>query len=149
MAKNHEQRVIQSFGPKFRIDVNSTLVGQKGTNVYLLYAVTDDNSTQFQALDESGRFMLHNEKDIEIVAGPKLKGDVGIDIKTLKGNIEITCQGDGSVLIKGSNVVVVVIVIAVPTVALADLKLSCGVSYIIASFPECDAPVIFTPFGIM
>ena len=50
--------------------------------------------------------MLHNEKDIEIVAGPKLKGDVGIDIKTLKGNIEITCQGDGSVLIKGSNVVV-------------------------------------------
>ena len=106
MAKNHEQRVILSFGPKFRIDVNSTLVGQKGTNVYLLYAVTDDNSTQFQALDESGRFMLHNEKDIEIVAGPKLKGDVGIDIKTLKGNIEITCQGDGSVLIKGSNVVV-------------------------------------------
>ena len=88
MAKNHEQRVIQSFGPKFRIDVNSTLMGQKGTNVYLLYAVTDDNSTQFQALDESGRFMLHNEKDIEIVAGPKLKGDVGIDIKTLKGNID-------------------------------------------------------------
>ena len=88
MAKNHEQRVIQSFGPKFRIDVNSTLMGQKGTNVYLLYAVTDDNSTQFQALDESGRIMLHNEKDIEIVAGPKLKGDVGIDIKTLKGNID-------------------------------------------------------------
>ena len=24
--KNHEQRVIQSFGPKFRIDVNGTLM---------------------------------------------------------------------------------------------------------------------------
>ncbi len=104
--KNHEQRVIQSFGPKFRIDVNGTLMGQKGTNVYLLYAVTDDNSTQFQALSESGQFMLHNEKNIEIVAGPKLKGDVGIDIKTMKGNIEITCQGDGNVLIKGSNIVI-------------------------------------------
>ena len=104
--KNHEQRVIQSFGPKFRIDVNGTLMGQKGTNVYLLYAVTDDNSTQFQALSESGQFMLHNEKDIEIVAGSKLKKDVGIEIKTLKGNIEITCQGDGNILIKGSNVVI-------------------------------------------
>ena len=104
--KNHEQRVIQSFGPKFRIDVNGTLMGQKGTNVYLLYAVTDDNSTQFQALDESGRFMLHNEKDIEIISGRKTKSDVGIEIATLKGSIEITCQGDGNILIKGSNVVV-------------------------------------------
>ena len=88
--QNYEQRIIDSFGPKFRIDVNSPLMGEKGTNVYLMYAVTDDNSRQFSALNESGRFMLHNEKDIEIVAGPKLKGDVGIDIKTMKGNIEIT-----------------------------------------------------------
>ena len=57
-------------------------MGQKGTNVYLLYAVTDDNSTQFQALSESGQFMLHNEKDIEIVAGSKLKKDVGIENPT-------------------------------------------------------------------
>ena len=104
--QNYEQRIIDSFGPKFRIDVNSPLMGEKGTNVYLMYAVTDNNSRQSSALNESGRFMLHNEKDIEIVAGPKLKGDVGIDIKTMKGNIEITCQGDGSVLIKGSNIVI-------------------------------------------
>ena len=59
--KNHDQRVIQSFGPKFRIDVNGTLMGQKGTNVYLLYAVTDDNSTQFQALSESRRGLHRGE----------------------------------------------------------------------------------------
>mgnify|MGYP001166814990 FL=1 len=105
--KNFEQRLIESFGPKFRIDVNSTNMGEKGTNVFLMYAVTDDNTRQFSALSESGRFMLSNEKDIEIVAGSKNNpGDVGIDIKTMKGNIEITCQGDGNVLIKGSNIVI-------------------------------------------
>ena len=104
--QNHEQRIIESFGPKFRIDVNNPQMGEKGTNVFLQYAVTDDNSRQFTALDESGKFMCHNEKDIEIISGRKTKSDVGIEIATLKGSIEITCQGDGNILIKGSNVVV-------------------------------------------
>ena len=104
--QNYEQRIIESFGPKFRIDVNNPQMGEKGTNVFLQYAVTDDNSRQFTALDESGKFMCHNEKDIEIISGRKTKNDVGIEIATLKGSIEITCQGDGNILIKGSNVVV-------------------------------------------
>jgi len=104
--QNHEQRDILSLGPKFRIDVNNPQMGERGTNVFLQYAVTDDNSRQFASLDESGTFRVHNEKDIEIISGQKLKGDVGIEIATLKGSIEITCQGDGNILIKGSNVVV-------------------------------------------
>jgi len=104
--QNYEQRDIDSRGPKFRIDVNNPQMGERGTNVFLQYAVTDDNSRQFASLDESGTFRVHNEKDIEIISGQKLKGDVGIEIATLKGSIEITCQGDGNILIKGSNVVV-------------------------------------------
>ena len=104
--QNYEQRDIDSRGPKFRIDVNNPQMGERGTNVFLQYAVTDDNSRQFASLDESGTFRVHNEKDIEIISGEKLRGDVGIEIATLKGHIEITCQGDGNILIKGSNVVV-------------------------------------------
>ena len=102
--QNYEQRDIDSRGPKFRIDVNNPQMGERGTNVFLQYAVTDDNSRQFASLDESGTFRVHNEKDIEIISGEKLRGDVGIEIATLKGHIEITCQGDGNILIKGSNV---------------------------------------------
>ena len=102
--QNYEQRDILSLGPKFRIDTNNPQMGERGTNVFLQYAVTDDNSRQFSALDESGSFRVHNEKDIEIVSGRKLKGDVGIQIATLKGSIEITCEGDGNILIKGSNI---------------------------------------------
>ena len=101
--QNYEQRDIDSRGPKFRIDVNNPQMGERGTNVFLQYAVTDDNSRQFASLDESGTFRVHNEKDIEIISGEKLRGDVGIEIATLKGHIEITCQGDGHILIKGSN----------------------------------------------
>jgi len=104
--QNYEQRDIDSRGPKFRIDVNNPQMGERGTNVFLQYAVTDDNSRQFSALEESGRFLLHNEKDIEIVSGRKIKGDVGIQIETLKGHIEITCEGDGDIKIKGSNIVI-------------------------------------------
>ena len=104
--QNYEQRDILSLGPKFRIDTNNPQMGERGTNVFLQYAVTDDNCRQFSSLDESGAFRVHNEKDIEIVSGRKLKGDVGIQIATLKGSIEITCEGDGNILIKGSNIVV-------------------------------------------
>ena len=103
--QNFEARDIDSKGPKFRIDVNNPQMGERGTNVFLQYAFTDDNSRQFTALDESGRFMCHNEKDIEIISGPKFKGDVGIQIATLKGSIEITCQENGNILIKGDNIV--------------------------------------------
>ena len=63
--QNHEQRDILSLGPKFRIDTNNPQMGERGTNVFLQYAVTDDNSRQFSALDESGSFRVHNEKDID------------------------------------------------------------------------------------
>ena len=55
--QNWEQRVIDSRGPKFRLDVNNPQMGSDGSNVYLMYAVTDNKETQFQALSESGVFL--------------------------------------------------------------------------------------------
>ena len=51
--QNHEQRDILRLGPKYRIDVNNPQMGERGTNVFLQYAVTDDNSRQFASLDVS------------------------------------------------------------------------------------------------
>ena len=88
--QNWGQRQCDSRGPKFRIDVNNPQMGCDGTNVYLMYAVTDNKEKHFQALSESGIYRLHNERGIEIVAGPKNKpSDVGVKILSDKGDITI------------------------------------------------------------
>ena len=104
--QNWEARDIDSRGSKFRIDVNNPQMGENGTNVFLQRAVTDNEVRQFSALDESGKYMLHNEGDVEIIAGKKVNGEVGINIASQKANIAITCTGDGDILIKGSSVVI-------------------------------------------
>ena len=104
--KNWAARDIDSRGPKFRIDTNNPQMGSDGANVYLMYAVTDNKETQFQALSESGVFRLHNERSIEIVAGSKnTPSDVGVKILSDKGDITITVN-NGDVRIKGGNIVV-------------------------------------------
>ena len=104
--QNWEQRIIDSRGPKFRLDVNNPQMGENGTNVFLQRAATDNEVRQFCALDESGKYMLHNEGDVEIIAGKKVNGEIGINIASQKANIAITCTGDGDILIKGSSVII-------------------------------------------
>ena len=105
--QNWEQRVIDSRGPKFRIDVNNPQMGADGPNTYLQYAVTDNKDKQFSALSESGVFRLHNERTIEVVAGSKNSGsDKGFIIESIEGNIEITVMGNGQVKISGGSVIV-------------------------------------------
>ena len=103
--QNWGQRQCDSRGPKFRIDVNNPQMGCDGTNVYLMYAVTDNKEKHFQALSESGVYRLHNERGIEIVAGPKNKtSDTGVKILSDKGDITITVN-NGDVRIKGGNII--------------------------------------------
>ena len=105
--QNWEQRVIDSRGPKFRIDVNNPQMGADGPNTYLQYAVTDNKDKQFSALSESGVFRLHNERTIEVVAGSKNSGsDTSVIIESIEGNIEITVMGNGQVKIAGGSVIV-------------------------------------------
>ena len=104
--QNWERRLIDSFGPKYSLDVNNPQMGENGPNVFLQRAVTDNEVRQFSALDESGKYMLHNEGDVEIIAGKKVNGEVGINIASQKASIAITCTGDGDILIKGSSVVI-------------------------------------------
>ena len=41
--KNHEARLYETWGPKFRLDVNNPDGGLDGKSVYQLYAFNDDN----------------------------------------------------------------------------------------------------------
>ena len=104
--QNWEGRVVDSYGPKYSLDVNNPQMGEKGANVFLQRATTDNEVRQFCALDEDGNYYVHNEGNVEIVSGKKTNGDVGINIASQKASIAITCTGDGDILIKGSSVVI-------------------------------------------
>lgn len=104
--QNWESRLTDTYGPKYSLDVNNPQMGENGTNVFLQRAATDNEVRQFCALDESGKYMLHNEGDVEIIAGKKVNGEIGINIASQKANIAITCTGDGDILIKGSSVII-------------------------------------------
>ena len=65
LDQNWEARMIDSRGPKFRLDINNPQMGEDGANVFLQYAVTDNKETNFCALSESGTYRLHNERTIE------------------------------------------------------------------------------------
>ena len=105
--QNWEQRVIDSRGPKYRLDVNNPQMGADGPNTYLQYAVTDNKDKQFSALSESGVYRLHNERTIEVVAGSKNSAsDVGVKISSVEGDITITVMGNGQIKISGGSVIV-------------------------------------------
>jgi len=105
--QNWEQRVVDSRGPKFRLDVNNPQMGADGANTWLQYAVTDNKDKQFCALSESGVFRVHNERMIEVVAGSKNSpSDTSVKISSVEGDITITVMGNGQVKISGGNVVI-------------------------------------------
>ena len=105
--QNWEQRGVDSRGPKFRLDVNNPQMGADGSNVYLMYAVTDNKDKQFSALSESGTYRLHNERTIEVVSGSKNSpSDVGVKISSVKGDITITVVKNGSIRISGNSVTI-------------------------------------------
>ena len=104
--ENWERRTIDSRSPKFRIDVANPEMGAEGADVYKIYAVTDNDDVNLCALSEGGKYKIHNDKSLEIVAGMKnTEGGVDIVIAGMKGDILITAMRDGQVKIKGANIV--------------------------------------------
>ena len=104
--ENWEARTIDSRSPKFRIDVANPEMGAEGADVYKIYAVTDDKDVNLCSLSEGGKYKIHNDKSIEIVAGMNnTEGGVDIVIAGMKGDVLITAMRDGQVKIKGANIV--------------------------------------------
>lgn len=105
--QNWERRDICSFGPKFRIDTNNPQMGGNGTNVYALYSTTDNKDVNFTGLTECGTYRIWNDRSIEFIAGNKDSSEgVDIVIAGMSGDITITAMRNGSVKIKGKNIVI-------------------------------------------
>jgi len=105
--ENWEARTIDSRSPKFRIDVANPEMGAEGSDVYKIYAVTDNKDVNLCSLSEGGKYKIHNDKSIEIVAGMNnTEGGVDIVIAGMKGDVLITAMRDGQVKIKGANIAI-------------------------------------------
>lgn len=107
MAENWERRDILSLGPKFRLDTNNPQIGTNGTNVYHMYAVTDENEVCLQGLTEGGTYRVFNDRSIEFIGGNKDSSEgVDIVIAGMSGDVTITAMRNGAVKIKGKNIVI-------------------------------------------
>lgn len=104
--QNWHQRSINSFGPKFRIDLNNPTMGLNGTDVYNFYAVTDNKDVCIASLSEGGTYKIYNDQSIEIVAGQKAKS-TGVDIMICgkNGDVTITAEKNGTVKIRASEII--------------------------------------------
>jgi len=106
-TKNYEARLYETWGPKFRFDVNNPDGGLDGKSVYQLYAFNDDNDIHLETFTETGSYKLINDRGIEIVAGAKgSDGNVDICITGTGGDIWITAMKNGTVKIKGKNIMI-------------------------------------------
>jgi len=104
---NFEQNVKLTFGPKTRVDFCNPQMGLNGQDVYTFYAFTDQKDQCAIALSEGGLFKIYNDLGIEIVAGQKSQS-AGIDINIVSksGDICLTAEKNGSVRVRGTNVIV-------------------------------------------
>ena len=105
---NWEGRSIQSFGPKFRIDVANPQVGFNGSDVYNIYGVTNNNDVCLTGLTEGGLYTIYHDKTIEIVAGNNNSPTPGVDIVITgkNGDVCITAESNGRVRIKAQNIMI-------------------------------------------
>ena len=105
--QNWQGRSISSFGPKFRIDMNNPQMGCNGTDVYNLYALTNNNDVCLTGLTEGGTYHMYNDGSIEIIAGQKSESNgVDIIITGRNGDICITAEKNGRVRIRAQNIMI-------------------------------------------
>jgi hypothetical protein len=105
--QNWQGRSLTSFGPKFRIDMNNPQMGCNGTDVYNLYAVTNNNDVALTGLSEGGMYRIYNDRSIEIIAGQKSESNgVDIIISGRNGDVCITAEKNGRVRIRAQNIMI-------------------------------------------
>jgi hypothetical protein len=105
--QNWQQRNLEGFGPKFRIDMCNPQMGLDGTDVYNIYAVTDSNDVCLTGLSEGGLYTIYNDQSIQIVAGQNNQSN-GVDITIMgrNGDVCITAEKNGRVRIRAQNIMI-------------------------------------------
>jgi hypothetical protein len=105
--QNWQNRSLTSFGSKFRIDMNNPQMGCNSTDVYNLYAVTNNNDVCLTGLTEGGNYRIYNDHSIEIIAGQKSESNgVDIIISGRNGDVCITAEKNGRVRIRAQNIMI-------------------------------------------
>ena len=105
--QNWQGRSLTSFGPKFRIDMNNPQMGCNGTEVYNMYAVTNNNDVCITGLSEGGNYKIYNDHSIEIIAGQRSNSNgVDIIISGRNGDVCITAEKNGRVRIRAQNIMI-------------------------------------------
>lgn len=104
--QNWQARTFQSFGPKFRLDMANPQMGLNGTDVYNLYAVTDNKNVCINGLSEGGVYKIYNDGPIEFIGGQKSSGGIDIVIVGKNGDVTITAEKNGTVKIRGKKVII-------------------------------------------
>ena len=105
--KNWERRMIESKGSHFRLDVNNPTVTPGGEEVYTFFSSTDDDDHCAVGHDQRGFYKIHNDKTVEIVGGSKsTEQGVDIVISGRSGDVVITADKNGRIVLRGKNVVI-------------------------------------------
>lgn len=104
--QNWQRRDYNTATHKFRLDVANPQMGVNGTDVYNFYAVSDKSEIFLMGLSEGGIAKIYNDQSLEIIAGQKSKS-TGVDIVITgkNGDVCITAEKDGSVRIRGKNII--------------------------------------------
>lgn len=106
-SQNWEQNVKLCFGPKARFDFCNPQMGLNGQDVYTHYFITKENDQCVEGLSEGGLRKIYNDHGIEIVAGQKSpSGGIDINIIGKNGDICLTAEKNGSIRIRGNNIVI-------------------------------------------
>jgi len=138
--QNWQSRTFQSFGPKFRLDMCNPQMGLNGTDVYNLYAVTDNKNVCINGLSEGGVYKIYNDGPIEFIAGQKSQS-TGVDIVIVgkNGDITITAEKNGKVRIRASNITIDADE-TIDIVAGKNINLKAGKEILLkANIANCDA----------
>ena len=103
--KNWDLKFWKSFGPNFKLWVNNPEMGTGGTDVFRFFGKTNQDKKMSLGMDESGRVEINADVSIDIIGGEH-NTDKGTDIlvHSRRGNVTITADRNGHIIIKGQNV---------------------------------------------
>ena len=107
MAKNYQRRILQSYGSRYRLDIQNPEPDVGGPQVFNQQATTDDDATLSVGLNQKGLYHIYNDNTIEIVGGARSEQDgPDIVITGKHGDIFITAEENGRIRIRGKGVTI-------------------------------------------
>ena len=91
--------------PNFRVNTGNPTVGFGGGTVYQ-QIMEQNNQTGLWGMTEDGQMNIFNDDCLTIVGGVTKQGGTCVNIVGKNGDVTITAEQNGDILIKGTNITV-------------------------------------------